>query len=616
MIWSRSALPALAVCIVFLNAEAETAAAEAALPRKVQPPVATVRHPKLPVVRHQKSAGEGYDPGSPLYGRQERLRASTGESIQRPSTAFLCIVCLGAQYFLVYTLFAVVRAAAARRAPGGRLEALLEACTRTVNYCPMLGALFLAARLRAWQLAGGDAERYGLPQSWAQAAMLVCTGVILGQLVVAVAFSVFTDGRAVVDSDGILELPAGSSKLLYGVAAVIRFVLMLCLYGGVGTICAASFLMRVPSELRGARQSDGWVPMGAAMWCTLCLAPLFFAMSLGSAITNTAPGPKTKIANAFRHALATTNLVPMTCILFMAARMRALQLDPVEGRLQGWAEASFYACTASIVGQTLVVLAVALILGGQAAKGLSEGEVILQVQNPTINAVLRSIRWVAMLCLYVSFVVVIAGLLLAEAPRGAAFTPEVSPTMQCVIGLNVQFFATYLALFMASMASQVGQTSDTGEEAGLLGRLVVTRERGFLSCAVAAIHEACLTVRFCPMLCVLFVGVRLRALQLSHGRGAPQGWAQDSMLVASVCVLLQLLLALCVGWMKAGGERDIDGRAKRGTFVMYAEALKVLFMVVMHLAAVTVVFAVYAMTPASATGSGSVLQPTEAMLPA
>ncbi|CAK0790406.1 unnamed protein product [Prorocentrum cordatum] len=51
----------------------------------------------------------------------------------------------------------------------------------------------------------------------------------------------------------------------------------------------------------------------------------------------------------------TVNLAPMLCILFMAARMRALQIDPRSGRPQWWAESCFYWCTASVIAHVLIV---------------------------------------------------------------------------------------------------------------------------------------------------------------------------------------------------------------------------------------------------------------------
>ena len=39
-------------------------------------------------------------------------------------------------------------------------------------------------------------------------------------------------------------------------------------------------------------------------------------------------------------------------------------------------------------------------------------------------------------------------------------------------------------------------------------------------------------VFFCPMLAILFVGTRMRALMLTDWKGAPQGWCQDGMYTA------------------------------------------------------------------------------------
>merc|ERR1719362_1233025 len=44
----------------------------------------------------------------------------------------------------------------------------------------------------------------------------------------------------------------------------------------------------------------------------------------------------------------TINLAPMLCILFVAARMRALQMDSKVGAQQAWAESCFYVCTAAL----------------------------------------------------------------------------------------------------------------------------------------------------------------------------------------------------------------------------------------------------------------------------
>ena len=42
-------------------------------------------------------------------------------------------------------------------------------------------------------------------------------------------------------------------------------------------------------------------------------------------------------------------MAPMLCALFLAARMRALQMDPLHGHPQKWAQNCFYACSVALV---------------------------------------------------------------------------------------------------------------------------------------------------------------------------------------------------------------------------------------------------------------------------
>merc|ERR1719375_737641 len=51
-------------------------------------------------------------------------------------------------------------------------------------------------------------------------------------------------------------------------------------------------------------------------------------------------------------------------------------------------------------------------------------------------------------------------------------------------------------------------------------------------------------VMFVPMMCALFLGTRMRALQLSRNKGAPQGWAQDFMMLATWAIFIDLVVVL------------------------------------------------------------------------
>merc|ERR1719305_234422 len=85
------------------------------------------------------------------------------------------------------------------------------------------------------------------------------------------------------------------------------------------------------------------------------------------------------------------------------------------------------------------------------------------------------------------------------------------------------------------------------------------------------------TVFFAPMLSVLFIGLRLRALQITQQKGAPQGWAQQGMFLATYSVMFQLLMIFILGAVNGGK--------------------------------VTCVIALFKITPETATGTGSLIHP-------
>merc|ERR1719408_864895 len=66
----------------------------------------------------------------------------------------------------------------------------------------------------------------------------------------------------------------------------------------------------------------------------------------------------------------------------------------------------------------------------------------------------------------------------------------------------------------------------------------------FLSPILVAAKD---TVFYAPMLSVLFVGTRLRALQLSDNQGAPQEWVQNCMKLSTGALLLQIVMVVFTG---------------------------------------------------------------------
>merc|ERR1719265_1155224 len=148
--------------------------------------------------------------------------------------------------------------------------------------------------------------------------------------------------------------------------------------------------------------------------------------------------------------------------------------------------------------------------GGKLNKGETEGDVTFEVDQPTMMAVFTALRYAVMLSLYGGFTAVIYSVCVIENPNGP--TPAVSPAMQCVMNLTIQFFFVYLMLWVFITVKQF-----------------TTGMNGFLDIAIPTLDSALATVQFCPMLSILFVGLRMRALQITDQKGAPQGWAQQGM---------------------------------------------------------------------------------------
>merc|ERR1719230_946649 len=74
--------------------------------------------------------------------------------------------------------------------------------------------------------------------------------------------------------------------------------------------------------------------------------------------------------------------------------------------------------------------------------------------------------------------------------------PKVSPAVQCVINLSIQYFVIYTLLAFMRTFNQFTRNS-------LLGMQKI-------------LETACTTVTYAPMLAVLMLGIRMQAIQLTQ----------------------------------------------------------------------------------------------------
>merc|ERR1719486_1486816 len=217
-----------------------------------------------------------------------------------------------------------------------------------------------------------------------------------------------------------------------------------------------------------------------------------------------------KVVNVMTAAASTVEFAPMLAIVFLAARMRALQHD---GQPQAWAQNCMYAATAAMCATTLMAIIVPCVLGGSQTKNETTGEVTFELPDPSLGYLMIAIRFLCMAGFYGGVVGVIYSIFVFEAPAGPDATLPVSPTVQCVVNLTCQFFFVY---FMMTVMLTISELSG--------GKLRLEKWTLF-----AAIDATKATLAFAPMLSILFVTTRMYALLITDKRGSPQAWVQDGM---------------------------------------------------------------------------------------
>merc|ERR1719408_390987 len=225
------------------------------------------------------------------------------------------------------------------------------------------------------------------------------------------------------------------------VFTAIRYAAMLGMYGGFTTVCVGACVMEAPTSV----YPDGAPPVSPAVACTMNLCFQYFAVYLVIAVLQTyhqfqgSSDFTKKLQGTFVLLQNTVSFAPMLCILFIGARMRALQIDPVNGNPQKWAQTCFYLCAYAVLVQVVILLMIPLVLDGKLKPGSTEGDVTFELTNPTMMAVFTAMRYAVMLALYGGFTAVIYSVCVIKNPNGP--TPPVSPAMQCVMNLTVkQFF--------------------------------------------------------------------------------------------------------------------------------------------------------------------------------
>jgi len=426
---------------------------------------------------------------------------------------------------------------------------------------------------------------------------------ILANTILALVVPIFTEHEVEVDEHGELKPDSPnpfSNPILATLFTVLRYVTFLALYVGFGGVCLGVYMFEPPKGVWEGPIPDVSPAVACTMTLSFCFFVVYLLMAVARSYTQFVAGStgKTQFEEVMKMAATTMDMAPMLCVLFLACRMRALQMDPVGGNPQRWAQNCFFLCTYSIIVQTCVAVFIPLVIGGKVKQGKVAGEVVVSEESMGAGYLAKGLtvlRFLIMMCVYVGALAVVCAVFTMEHPDGKEKTIPVSPMMQCVINLSFQYFFIYILLWIFITVEDFTDM-----------KLEFVRD---------AIESAKSTVQFAPMLCVLFIATRMRALQITDNKGSPQGWAQDGMYLASWALLVQFLMCLVMPIFtgKTYTADSLDGSQKAseeplanpvGAWIV--TVTRYVALVALYGGIILVISGVLLMTPETANGRGSI----------
>merc|ERR1719313_338836 len=207
-----------------------------------------------------------------------------------------------------------------------------------------------------------------------------------------VVIPLFTGETIGVNQQGDIDNEAKpfSNWILAGCFTVLKYLIMIGLYVGVICIIYGTCTYVPP---KGIWPGEKIPPVSPAVACTMILSCMYFCLYAFVQFSRTwtqFTGSKfSKFENSMMIATNAMNFAPMLSVLFIGARMRALQMDPVNGAPQKWAQNCFFMCTYAVAAQVLISIAVTLVLSGKAEKSDDvEGDMKYTVENPILGTIL------------------------------------------------------------------------------------------------------------------------------------------------------------------------------------------------------------------------------------
>merc|ERR1719316_5755 len=140
------------------------------------------------------------------------------------------------------------------------------------------------------------------------------------------------------------------SPIAAGCFTVLKYLIMIGLYVGAVCVIYGTYTYVPPA---GSWPGDTIPPVSPAVASTMILTSCYFIVYAGIQFCKTFESfsgvDSSKLTGALQGAISTMFFAPMAAVLFIGARMRALQMDPINGAPQKWAQNCFYAVSYAFV---------------------------------------------------------------------------------------------------------------------------------------------------------------------------------------------------------------------------------------------------------------------------
>merc|ERR1719191_1252694 len=171
----------------------------------------------------------------------------------------------------------------------------------------------------------------GNPPIWVQGWMYAASYAVLAMTLVAIVVPLLTGEKVKMNERG--DIDESSQPFKHKMAAlgftVLKYLIMIGLYIGAVCIIYGTYTYVPP---KGSWVSDKIPPVSPAVACTMILASMYFlvyaGIQFGKTFQSFSGVNSSKLTGALEGAICTMFFAPMVAVLFVGARMRALQMDP------------------------------------------------------------------------------------------------------------------------------------------------------------------------------------------------------------------------------------------------------------------------------------------------